>query len=391
MRKHKSLSVIAAGAMLATATALAAGPALADPINSHSRAVTPRYYDVVGVGSDTDDSLFDQLAFDYDTSHKVHNAKHPYIYSWDATPTSHPLDTKTTISPKQGCKAIARPDGSGQGIAAFEAPGYKTHGRDCLDFARSASYRPSSDPDPLGKNLYIALAEDAETYAVTANGDAPKSLTLADLQGIYSCTITNWDAVGGKNATIDALSPPSTTGVGKFWLTVLGLKSLASCVTVVQQNQGIDTKVFGTTAAPNKAVIVPYSIGKYIAQRYHSAAVGKKPTAKQNKFGRDEHGALALGAIAGVSPTVGVGIKTTINKKLDDAGGANFTRELYDVVWYAHGKASSDKDGIPTYLEQFFAPAKHVKVAGWFCASKQAKQAIVDYGFLTTPACGFGS
>jgi ABC-type phosphate transport system substrate-binding protein len=399
VRTHKSLSLIAAGVMLAAGTALAAGPAaLADPINSHSKAVTPAYYDVVGVGADTDETLFDQLAFDYDGAHKTHNKTHPYIYSWDATPPNSPLNTTSTITPKQGCAKIGRPDGSGAGITAFEN-GAKTHGHYCIDFARSASFRPSSDPDPLGKNLYVALAEDAEVYTVTANGDAPKSLTVSQLTEIYSCNVpaagghpaNNWADLGGKNAAIDVVSPASTTGVGKFWLQVLGLKSLASCVTVVQQNEGIDTKVFGTASKPNKAVIVPFSVGKYISERWHSAPVGKNPTGKENKFGRDERGDLVLGTTAGVAPTVGTGANTKINKALDDAGKANFTRQLYDVVWYAHGSASSDKDGIPTSLEQFFAPARNVKVKGWFCADKEAQQAIVDYGFLTTPLCGLGA
>ncbi len=389
MRTHKSLSMIAVGAILAAGSALAAGPAIADPINAHGKAVVPARYDIVGVGSDTDDSLFDQLAFDYDGAHKVHNATHPYIYSWDATPPNNPLDTTSTIVPKQGCGKIARPDGSGAGILQFENVA-KTHGHYCVDFARSASLRPSTDPDPKGKNLYVQLAEDAETYAVTANGDAPKSLTLADLKGIYDCSLTNWSQVGGKSAAIDVLSPASTTGVGKFWLKVLGLSSLASCVTVVQQNQGLQTKYFGTKTSPNPAVIVPYSVGKYIAQRYHSAPVGKNPTRTQNRFGRDEHGALVLGEIAGVPAITGSGTKAHINKALATAGGANFTRYLYDVVWFANGKASADKDGIPTGLERFFAPAKHVKISGWFCANKTAQKAIQDYGFLTSVACGLG-
>jgi ABC-type phosphate transport system substrate-binding protein len=393
VRSLKSLCLIATGVALVAGTALAAGPAVADPVSNHGgKAVLPRYYDIVGVGSDTDDSLFDQLAFDYDTSHKVHNATHPYIYSWDATPPSKPLDLTSTIVPKQGCAKIARPDGSGAGITQFEQPGYKTHGHDCIDFARSASYRPTSDPDNYGQNLYVALAEDAETYAVTYHGNAPANLTLADLIGIYECTITNWDQVGGKNAPVEALLPPSSAGVTKFWLTALGLKSAAACVNkndtlTVQQNQGINTSIFGTASHPNPNVIVPYSIGKYIAQRYHSAAVGKTPKGKQNRFGRDEHGKLVLGAIAKIAPTVGTGTATKIDVNLRKAG--DFLRPLYDVVWYA--KRSVNGDHIPTYLEPFIAAATGVKIKGWFCANKEAQQAIADYGFLTTRECGLGT
>ena len=392
MRSLKSISVIAAGAVFAAGTVLIAGPAIADPVNSHLKKVTPQYYDVVGVGSDTDDTLFDQLAFDYNSAHKVHNKTHPYIYSFDAVPPNNPLNATSVIKPKAGCSAkTPRPDGSGAGITQFELPA-KTRGHHCIDFARSASYRPSTDPDNFGTDLYVALAEDAETYAVTAGGNAPTNLTLADLQGIYNCTFTNWDQVGGKDAPIEALIPPSTTGVGKFWLTALGLKSAAACVNendsvTVQQNQGIDTSLFGTRSNPNPNVIVPYSIGKYIAQRFHSPKPGKKPTKSQNKFGADEHGSLVLGAVGGISPTVGSGAGTKINLKLRNAG--NLTRPIYDVVWYA--AKTTDHDFIPNYLEPFFAAAKGVKVKGWFCSNKEAKQAIANYGFLTTPECGFGS
>jgi hypothetical protein len=402
VRTHKSLSLIAAGAMLAAGAAFfAAGPAaMADPVNAHGklRAVVPAYYDVVGVGADTDDTLFDQLSYDYDAAHKTHNKNNPYIYSWDATPPNNPLNTTSLISPKKGCAKIARPDGSGAGIAAFENIA-RTKGHYCIDFARSASYRPSSDPDPIGKNLYVALAEDAETYAVSSTTNAPASLTVAQLTEIYSCEVpatgaetatNNWADLGGKDAPIVAAAPAATTGVGKFWLTALGLKTFGTCVINVQQNQGLTTAVFGSSSAPNPNVIVPFSVGKYIAQRYHSAAPGKNPGKNQNKFGHNDVGHLVLGVVDGIAATTGTGVHTIINKKLENAGGTNLTRSLYDVVWYAHGNASSDHDGIPTSLERFFAPASRVKVKGWFCSNKEAQQAIVNYGFLKTVECGLG-
>lgn len=411
MRSRWTLSLIAAGAMLAAGTGLASGPALADPVNSHLKAVSPKYYDIVGVGSDTDDTLFDQLAYDYDTAHKTHNKTHPYIYSFDATPPSNPLDTTSLITPKQGCGKIARPDGSGLGEKAFWADTKNKEHHTCIDFARSASYRSASDTvqGGPGGDRFVRLAEDAETYAVNPGG--PTNLTYADLQGIYSCDYTTWGEVPGiatsdpgiASDPIVVLLPPSTTGVGKFWLQTLGLSATTSCMQgtgtgstfTLQQNEGI-ASVFSITVngkkVPNPAVIVPYSIGKYIAQRYHSAAPGKKPTKSQNTFGADEHGSLVLGSVNGVAPTVGSGTSTKINAALNDSNGkagANFTRPIYDVVWYS--VKSTDGDHIPNYLEPFFAPASGVKVKGWFCANKAAKQAIASYGFLTTPECGFAT
>lgn len=407
MRVLKSLSLIAAGAVLA-GTALAAGPAIADPVGSNGKAVAPRYYDIVAVGADTDDTLFDQLAFDYDTSHKVHNATHPYIYSWDATPPNNPLEATSTIVPKQGCAKVERPDGSGAGLSAWEADfgdktGPKGAKHACIDFVRSAQYRSSSDHLSAGKNgdLYVRLAEDAETYAVNAGGNAPTDLTTADLKAIYSCTATTWGQVGvtgpAASQPIVALLPPITAGVTKFWLTALGLPATAaSCLNenasvTVQQNEGIEPVFYVTSdgkKVPNPNIIVPISIGKYIAERYHSAALGKSPSKTQNKFGRDEVGSLVLGGINGRTATTGSGLTTKIDTRLDEGNLGDFLRPIYDVVLYA--TSSKNGDHIPNYLEPFLASAT-AKVKGWFCSNKEAKQAIENYGFLITPECGFGS
>src|SRR5215469_5588359 len=73
--------LLAAAVVAASATALAMGPALADPINGSGKAVVPREADAVGVGSDTIQNLFDQFSFDYNRTHKTASVK---LYSWDA-------------------------------------------------------------------------------------------------------------------------------------------------------------------------------------------------------------------------------------------------------------------------------------------------------------------
>src|SRR5258708_34243178 len=85
MRTLKKL--IAAAAVAASATAMAVGPALADPINGSGKPVTPKATDVVGVGSDTIQFLLDQFALDYNKQHTT--GKH--LYSWDA------LNAKTAL------------------------------------------------------------------------------------------------------------------------------------------------------------------------------------------------------------------------------------------------------------------------------------------------------
>jgi hypothetical protein len=197
-----------------------------------------------------------------------------------------------------------------------------------------------------------------------------------------SAARTPWSQVGGANAPIDLVLPAATTGVTKFWLKALGLSSFPTCATTVQQNEGTDPVFTSATTGPE--AIVPISVGKFIAQGFHSAKFGHKPTKSQNQFGCDQDGSLQLGQVNATVPTVGSGKSTEINIGFDGV----FMRPIYDVVWYAvHSK---NGDHIPNSLEPFFASA-HAKVKGWFCTNKQAQAAISNYRFLTVPTCGFGS
>jgi len=106
------MRIVVGASVLLGATAMSIGPALADP----PKGVTPKETDVVSVGSDTDEFLLDQLAFDYNKAHTTGRK----LYSWDA------LNPKTEamgdpIKVKAGCATIPRPDGSSAGITALDA------------------------------------------------------------------------------------------------------------------------------------------------------------------------------------------------------------------------------------------------------------------------------
>jgi ABC-type phosphate transport system substrate-binding protein len=111
------------GAVAATATALAVAPALADPVNSHFRAITPQPYDVVGVGSATTQNMVNALSVAYNKTVKHHNSTHPFILSWDATPPHNPNLLTQQIRTKAGCPKNLRPDGSSAGIKALGSAG----------------------------------------------------------------------------------------------------------------------------------------------------------------------------------------------------------------------------------------------------------------------------
>src|SRR6185437_9765573 len=130
------------------------------------------------------------------------------------------------ITLKKGCAKIARPNGSSGGITALTTQNANTGKSPCMDFARSSRDRASTDPvfGPGGIS-FIALGGDAVTYATFPGSNAPANLTTAQLFKIYTCAVTNWKQVGGKNAPIKAFIPQSGSGTAKFFLAAVGITS----------------------------------------------------------------------------------------------------------------------------------------------------------------------
>ena len=193
--------------------------------------------------------------------------------------------------------------------------------------------------------------------------------------------------------------PQNGSGTRSFFLGAIGLTTPGSCVSTSATVQGAaganaNTLEENEGVAPslnkNKAdVIFPFSVGKWIAERFHSASCGTvaqcfahptncHPTATQNKFGCNTHGTMVLNSINGTAPTVGIGGKTTINP----AFTATFTRLLFDVV-------NAPAGTVPASLKSYFGPT------GFTCTSAVAKKHLKSYGFLILPNgtatgdCGF--
>jgi ABC-type phosphate transport system substrate-binding protein len=394
-------SMVAVAALAGIATAVAMVPASAEPLNPKTgKLVRPAPYDIVGVGSESISYVVDQLTWNYNLTVKDHSPAHPYIYSWDAVPPSNLNDTTQKIVVKQGCKLNLRPDGSSAGIEDMPAYGnthYTYKGRKhtvpCIDFSRSSRPRKSSDPTfAKGGDAFVTLAGDAVTYATTSNTNAPQNLSKAQLVEIFGCSVpaangfaaNTWGALLGASAkgasdAIDPIVPQAGSGTLSFWMeTALGLPTDTepTCGTAAnlgfgaqpEENEGI-SKVFLLNGKPNPNVIYPYSIGAYVAQAYHSAKCGKKPSKTQNKFGCDERGVLHLNSIAGI----GNPIK---NKATNPAWNSTaFHRFLYDVVRYA----TNTRDHIPSYLEKYFGHK------GYFCGQSKV---LAAYGFEPTALCG---
>jgi ABC-type phosphate transport system substrate-binding protein len=361
--------------------------------------------DFVGTGSDTIESVMDQFSADYNSSHSTGGR----LWSFDAlnpicgsncTPNQPDVVvTKHTPTDSTTC-AQPRPFGSSNGIISLENSKTLSGGAPCIDFARSSRARSGSDPGTIS---FVNLAGDAVTYATQPGTNAPANLTTADLTGIYNCTITNWSAVGGKSGTIVPMLPQNGSGTRSFFLGAIGVTTPGACVSTsatsqapgnlntntLEENEGVDPSLNMNTAN----VIFPFSVGKWIAERFHSASCGTvsncfknesacTPTSGQNLFGCNIHGTMVLDSINGTAPTTGTGKATVINSGFT----ATFTRLLFEVV---PNPLTPPNFGIPSNLAPLFGPT------GFTCSSTTAKTDLKNYGFLVLPNgtsagdCGF--
>jgi ABC-type phosphate transport system substrate-binding protein len=377
-RLRKLTAAIAAAA--ATAVVVTAAPALADPpTGSNGKEIVPQSYDVVGVGANTDENLFNQLSADYNKTIPAskHNASHPYFYNFNATAPGSTSAKPTRIVTKAGCASIVRPNGSTAGLNALDNNTFDgTTGHYCIDFGRSSSGRsPKAPKAGPGGVIYVAFAKDAITWATRAaefgGSNAPASLTKAQLQGIFTCKTTNWKQVGGKPGAIKVYLPQTGSGTLSSWEKFMGITTLGSCVNLsLEENQGQSAQF------NNPNAIFIYSIADWIAQKYHSAACGAKPGQGQNEFGCDVTGFLALDKIKGIAPTTSANVPV-----INPSFPSGFFRTLYDILrWTA-----KTPDHIYQRLEPFFSSkALH----GFLCSSPIATKDIRAYGFIPTATCG---
>ena len=412
MRIVKSL--VAMGAVAATATALAVAPALADPVNGKGHAVTAQPFDVVAVGSATTQYIIDGMTEAYNKTVKVHNSRHPFLLSWDATPPGRPADLTQMIHVKKGCASNLRPAGSSAGIVALGSYGtVKSKGKTypCVNVARSSRAFKTGDPvfGP-GGDSFVILAKDAVTYSATKVTNVPNNLNTAQLAEIFGCSIpaangflaNTWGALlgaGAKNPTQSPapVLPQSGSGTLSFFTGDLGIAQTeptcgpAAAIPATQdpeENEGVN-KIFRVgdvaSGAPNPNVIYPFSVADFISQEFHSAKCGKRPTGTQNKFGCDQRGVLFLDKLNGTGPTVTVGSGKSKTVIINPKFSALFQRFIYNVVPW-----STDKTHIPSSLEKWFNPATGKGTHGWFCLKAQ-RALIRDYGFSPTAACGLAT
>jgi phosphate transport system substrate-binding protein len=234
---------------------------------------------LASVGSDTTQSVSAKIATDYNNNvysnnpdpDEVHN-----VLAFDGTnPDTVPGDAQCgsiTYRTPPGGGEVARPAGSTAGRDALKASVLAGDG--CVDVARS-----SAAPRPVGTGAgqdpasfeYYAFGLDAVGWS-TANPNAPANLTQAQLQGIYNCTFTNWNQVGGANGPIKRYWPQAGSGTRSFAQSdLLGFDpttfSSGSCpaVTLIEENVGDTIQTNGD----NATAIYVYSGAVWVAQANH--------------------------------------------------------------------------------------------------------------------------
>jgi ABC-type phosphate transport system substrate-binding protein len=351
---------------------------------------SPGENDAVGVGSDTITPLTDQLAHDYNGTV---SASATHEYSWDAVnPINGGIGDK--IAEKADCPVIVRPDGSSAGITQLATFTKSTSGPFCTNFARSSRPRATTDPPfAAGGVAFAALAGDAVSWSTQSTTNAPASLTVAQLHAIYTCTDTNWNQVGGKNAPIKAFLPQNGSGTLAFWLAAIGVTTPGPCVSNVnntlEENEGVNPAL----QTPN--AIFPYSVGDFIAQSQHSAKCLTKTCAPNssgvvckhvpslNFFFCDEHGTMKLGNINKISPIKGSGKTEVINP----AFPSTFDRTLFDVVPF-DPNTTDHIPGSESGVVGGINLASIFSASGFDCKSAAARVDIRNYGFVPLSNCG---
>ncbi|MEV4313385.1 substrate-binding domain-containing protein [Actinocrispum sp. NPDC049592] len=293
---------------------------------------------IVGLGSDTTETLFDAFAAHYP----------------GAPVTSHWATGTPKISLKAGCAPIDRPNGSSPGIVALATRQTAADGSPCIDFARSVAPRSPGAP---ADSVFYPIANDGLDWAANAVTNVPATLSISQIADILECNVTTWDQVGGtSHATIEPYLPERGPGLANLLHALVGLDHLGPCVGVTQQDSGVTPEI-----KDNPNAIAFYSIGKYIGQAVYRIA--------------DVHGTLRLGQLDGAQPTV-----------FNPATGR---------IEVNYGQVPGIK-GIPAQFripEWVVArtPSTIAELVEWICTSPTARRDIQNHGFLVSPRCGVPS
>jgi len=235
--------------------------------------VQPQAADVVGVGSDTVQFGMDFLADGDVGGDPGFNATNQTrrALNFDATGDAcGGVTTNATVVLRANSKPVVRPNGSGSGITALLAD---TGATEQINYVRSSRLPSTTEQQAATNNGWGGLhvyqfATDGLQMMVsnTVTSDAPNSLPVSVLVGIYQGSITTWGAVPGYSgpaplATIHPFIPQAGSGTRNFFLADLQAANGGTAIvlgTNVQQMQEHDP----TPIKADPDAIGPMSTGR---------------------------------------------------------------------------------------------------------------------------------
>jgi ABC-type phosphate transport system substrate-binding protein len=338
---------------------------------------------VLGSGSDTTWKMMDSLDRLYNESAGCAVTGNPQPLDLSCV-LPDPTGTITTENYAHDRISEAYPLGSSNGINQLCEQGLQGVAK--INFARSSRAPGSSDCTGL---RFVAFARDGIPFEAfpdlpgspVANFNNPDPLcagkglclTQAQIVGIFvTCTITNWNQVGGANAPIEVFTAQDGSGTRKTFDGFIGGDS-STCIPVndldthkIFENE--NTSIFANAHAAENAIFY-FSFGVW-----------------QNDILPNPDGS-ALGGIDGVAPTV---------QTIGD-GSFPYGRYLYNVYC----------NTCPTNIQASGATKKYInETTGWLCKNNnkhsidpltgdnygtELDKTIASEGFVSIPPGGPGT
>lgn len=363
MRRRTSITLAACIAATSALSLMSTVAAHADP--------QARGTDVVGVGSDTLQYGIDfQAEGDYNSTTGFNEGSKTFrVYDYDATGNANGgLTAGITYVPRGGSTTVlTRPDGSGNGIAALlnDTTGVQ------VNFAR-ASRLPNSTEETTattgassvegGLHVY-KVATDGLQVGTTTGSVAPAAISVADLVGIYQCTITKFNQIsgnsGGSGDTIKPILPQTGSGTyGTFNADLVAANggtaiNYGSCVTQGVQESDPTVLFTGATATaagtPNNDAIVPFSAGRikllntgYLGPLYKSAVKDLAGTGTYNDD-RNLYIVARQSDVTSTTPFDPNGTQNFVNTLFGTANSA-FNAKSNNALYVSAGLVRSFKD-----------------------------------------------
>lgn len=230
---------------------------------------------------------------------------------------------------------------------------YAAGQKGCVDIARSSGNPRSQASTALEKSTfeYYAFALDAVTWA-SPSLKAPATLTKAQVKGIYNCTFTNWDQVGGTTGAIQRYIPQNGSGTRSFFLSAYGITSGDLATTSGSCPAVKETGLSGATPVAFEenqgATIAPVDIDKAVLP--YSAAVWSYQFANRVNPTLDKRNGVRLGGMTTTQavPVKGIPVSwNSVGRKYQlDSGAGGVVNEANVSVANPSFNSSTDYVGI---------------------------------------------